>query len=55
MRRTWFKAAQAGLVALAGVMVIVPGLLSANKAEEVKKEASKSPTAAQLLNLQLDQ
>src|SRR3982074_2972978 len=48
MRRTWFKAALAGLVALAAVIVIVPGLLSANRAEEVKKEASKSPTAAQL-------
>src|SRR6266566_4328498 len=48
MRRAYVKGSLAALVMLAGAIVLVPGLLPANRAEEAKKEASKSPTAAQL-------
>ena len=48
MRRTWIKGALGGLVLLAGVAVLAPGLFSADRVEESKKESSKSPTAGQL-------
>src|SRR5437763_1152870 len=48
MRRAYVQGSLAALVLLAGAIVLVPGLLPAHRAEEAKKEASKSPTAAQL-------
>src|SRR5688500_7082445 len=48
MRRAWVLAPLAGVLVLAGAVLMVPSLRKANKAEEAKKEASKSPTAAQL-------
>jgi hypothetical protein len=44
----YVKGSLAALVLLTGAIVLVPGLLSANRAEDARKEASKSPTAAQL-------
>src|SRR3982075_4325703 len=48
MRRAYIKGSLAALVVLAGAIVLVPGLLPANRAEGGRKEVSKSPTAAQL-------
>src|SRR5437588_7265381 len=48
MTPAYLKIASACLVVLAGAMVLVPAFLPTNRAEEPKKEASKSPTAAQL-------
>src|SRR5258706_5418769 len=47
MRRAWLVAPLAVVVALVSALLISPSLLSARRAEEAK-EASKSPTAAQL-------
>ena len=47
MRRAWWLAPLAGVV-LTGVLVLATAGLSAKRAEEAKKETSKSPTAGQL-------
>src|SRR6516225_7079250 len=49
MKRAWVWAALAGIVALTGAVLVSPAVFSANRGETREtKEASKSPTAAQL-------